>query len=161
MSLPVGIDHGAVTEIYATQVVPLGQVRHDEIANRDYEFVLTVDHDNVTYAANKAVVQASTGQHEVTIDVSGGSASAGIHPRGTCVSVPTATYPYCWVQVTGFASYVAGSASIIDGDYLKPDASEDGDCDEATEGTDENIIGIAFGTTADNATGTMKLAIRR
>jgi hypothetical protein len=40
------------------------------------------------------------------------------------------------------------------------DASEDGEADEGAAGTDENLVGIALATIADNATGRVMLTIR-
>lgn len=114
--------------------------------------------DAVAYKHGAVCVLADADQNEwkVTIDVSGGSAMAGLHPVGVIhhatADVPTQNQ-YGWVQCTGVADIVAGSASIVAGDFLMPDTSEDGDATEATAGTDENIFAIALATIADNATG--------
>lgn len=130
---------------------PLGSVV-EGINGKAYRYVQFVD--AVTYAANKVCVLADADLDEwkVTIDVSGGSAMAGLHPVGVTISVPTENQ-YGWVQIAGVASVVAGSAAIVAGDYLMPDTSEDGDATEATEGTDHNIFAIALATIADDATG--------
>lgn len=141
---------------------PLGTVTNGlDPAGRPARFRYVKFVDAVTYLANKVVCLASATTWDVTNDATGGSALAGNWPVGVTfqTTVPTQNQ-YGWVQIAGICSFVAGSASIIAGDPLKPDGSEDGDCDEATSGTDENIVGIALATVADNATGLMALAIR-
>jgi hypothetical protein len=124
-----------------------------------YKYVKFVD--AVTYLINKVVCMADADGYDVSNDATGGSALANNWPVGMVFqTVVPAQNQYGWVQIRGIASFVAGSASIIAGDPLKPDGSEDGDCDEATAGTDENIVGVAMATVADNATGLMMLAIR-
>lgn len=117
--------------------------------------------DAVTYVAGHVVTLASATTWAVSNDRSGGSALAGLMPVGVVfqATVPTQNQ-YGWVQIAGIANIIAGSSAIIAGDYLKPDASEDGDTDEATAGTDENLVGVALATIADNATGRCMLAIR-
>lgn len=107
--------------------------------------------DAVTYVAGH-VVCLKAASWAVTNDVSGNM--AGDHPVGVVfqTTVPTENQ-YGFVQVAGEATFVAGSASIVAGDWLKPDASEDGDMEEATAGTDENICAFALATVADNASG--------
>lgn len=117
--------------------------------------------DAVTYKTTDVVCDASATTHAVSNDRAGGSTLAGQYPLGVVfqTTVPTQNQ-FGWIQVGGIATFTAGSAAIIAGDPLKPDATEDGDCDEATSGTDENIAGYAKATVADNATGLMQLAIR-
>jgi hypothetical protein len=117
--------------------------------------------DAVAYLASKAVAMASATTWSVTNDVSGGSALANLHPVGmTFQATPPTQNQFGWIQIDGIATFTAGSASIIAGDELRIDTGEDGDCEEATAGTDEAIIGYALATVADNATGLCMLTIR-
>ena len=85
-------------------------------------------------------------------------ALAILHATGMLLAtVDISVAPYCWVQIEGETTFTAGSASIIAGDYLMPDTSEDGDLTEATAGTNANICAIASAVVADNATGLCKL----
>lgn len=137
---------------------PLGSIVEGE-NGKAYRRVQFVDIGTATYAVNKMAVLADADADEwkVTIDVSGGNAIAGLHPVGVVVAVPDATHTYGWVQIRGVASAVMGSASVIAGDWLMPDSSEDGDIEEATAGTHENICAYALATIADDATGKVML----
>lgn len=121
-----------------------------------YRFVQFVD--AVAYVAGHVVCadMAAADDWKVTNDVSANM--AGDHPIGVVFQavVPTENQ-YGFVQIAGEAIVMVGSASVIAGDYLKPDSSEDGEADEATAGTDENIFAIALETIADNATGRVLL----
>lgn len=144
-----------------TQEFALGQVVEGKDASgrwAKYRYVKFVD--AVTYVAGHVVVLADADGWDVTNDVSGGSAIAGLHPVGVVfqTTVP-AENDYGWVQCAGLATVLAGSASIVAGDYLKVDASTDGAADEATEGTDQNIVGIAMAAISDTATGLVMLQI--
>ena len=46
-----------------------------------------------------------------------------------------------------------GSASVIAGDFLAADATEDGDLAEIATGAGSHIAAVALATIADNATG--------
>lgn len=117
--------------------------------------------DAVTYLAGHVVTIASATTWAVSNDRDGGSALAGLMPVGVVFQeTPPTQNQYGWVQISGIATIIAGSASIAAGDYLKPDASEDGDTDEATAGTDENIVGVALAAIGDNASGLCMLTIR-
>lgn len=142
----------------STQELPLGEIRYGPAGKR-YRYVKFVD--AVTYAAGQVVTLASATTWDVTNDRSGGSALAGLQPVGVVFqsTVPTQNQ-YGFVQIAGIADVTIGSASVVAGDYLKPDSSEDGEAEEATAGTDENIVGIAMATIADNATGKVMLMIR-
>lgn len=117
--------------------------------------------DAVTYKLGDCVTMADADGWDVSNDRAGGSALAGQYPVGFVfqTTVPVQNY-YGWVQISGIVTITAGSAAIIAGDPLKPDATEDGDCDEATAGTDENICAVAMATIADNATGLAMAQIR-
>lgn len=143
-----------IDDVYAAPPITLGAVVDGE-NGRAYRCVKFVDISTATYAVAKMAVlsDADADEWAVTIDVSGGTAMAGLHPVGVTVAVPTAAKPYGFVQIRGVADIVAGSAAIIAGDWLMPDSAEDGDLTEATAGTDENICAYALATIADNATG--------
>ncbi len=133
-------------------LTPLGHVAR-------FKYVKFVD--AVTYLTAKVVCWASATSFDVSNDATGGSALAGNWPAGVlCQTAVPAANDYGWIQITGIATFTAGSAAIIAGDPLKPDGSEDGDMDEATSGTDENIAAVALATVADNATGLCMLHIR-
>lgn len=142
----------------AAPQIQLGQVVFGE-AGKAYRSVKFVDISTATYAVAKMTVMADNDAEEwnVTIDVSGGTAMAGLHPTGVTIAVPTASKPYGFVQIAGVADVVAGSAAIVAGDWLKPDTAEDGDMDEATVGTHGNIGAFALETIADDATGQAQL----
>lgn len=114
--------------------------------------------DAVTYVKGHVVCLQDNDANEwdVTNDIS--AAMAGDHPVGVVFqdTVPTENQ-YGFVQICGVADILAGSASIVAGDWLKPDASTDGAMDEATAGTDENICAIALATIADTETGKAQL----
>lgn len=142
---------------YSTEAeFPLGSVINGE-KGKKYRYVKFLD--AVAYKATD-VVTIATETWGVTKDRSGGSAIAGLFPVGVIhtTAVPTQDQ-FGWVQIAGVATITAGSAAIVAGDYIKPDATEDGDADEATVGTDQNIIGVALATIADNATGSILLTI--
>lgn len=125
-----------------------------------YRYVKFVD--AITYVRGNSVCQASATSFDVTNDRAGGSGLAGQFPVGMVhhsVTVPTQN-SWGWVQISGIALFQAGSAAVIAGDPLKPDATSDGLSDEATSGTDENLVGVAIATVADNATGLCQLMIR-
>lgn len=121
-----------------------------------YRFVRFMD--AVTYVKGHVVCLHANAadQWEVTNDVSGNV--AGDHPVGVVFqdTVPT-TGQYGFVQIAGLAEVLIGSASVVAGDWLKPDSATDGAADEATAGTDENILGVAMETIADTETGTVLL----
>lgn len=114
--------------------------------------------DAVTYVAGHVVCLKDNDANEwaVTNDVSANM--AGDHPVGVVFqsTVPTED-EYGWVQIGGVATVLAGSGSIVAGDYLKPDDTTDGAADEATEGTHENILGIAMEAITDTETGAVLL----
>jgi hypothetical protein len=114
--------------------------------------------DAVDAANKKCCTSATSGVWDVTLDQDGGGTPrANLAPIGMFIGVvDVSETPYCFVQISGVAAYTAGSASIIDGDYLMPD-TENGDLTEATEGTDQNIVGWSIGTVADNAEGLVML----
>lgn len=147
------------TSVDATPQFELGTIGYGTQGRR-YRYVKLVDIGTAAPALNKCSYIASATTWDVSLDVSGGSAITGLKPVGILVSVPDADHPYCWVQFAGIASFVAGSASIVAGDWLMPDTSEDGDLTEATAGTDENLVGYAVATVADDATGVIHLTIR-
>ena len=93
----------------------------------------------------------------VTNDRSGGTMMAGLRGVGLVFQsvVPTEDQ-YGWVQCGGEGEALMGSASVIAGDLLKPDASTDGAIDEATEGTSEPVA-VALETIADTAVGRVLL----
>lgn len=124
-----------------------------------YRYVQFVD--AVAYTAGDVVTPASATTWAVTNDRAGGSALAKLYPAGVVfqATVPTQNQ-YGWVQIAGIANVRIGSAAVIAGDELMPDSAEDGEAEEATAGTHENILGIALATIADNATGRVKLMIR-
>lgn len=139
----------------STQEFPMGTIV--EGANgKAYRYVQFVD--AVTYVAGHVVCldSAAADDWKVTNDVSANM--AGDHPVGVVFqsTVPTENQ-YGWVQIAGEATVLIGSAEVIAGDYLKPDASTDGAADEATAGTDENILGVALATIGDTATGRVML----
>lgn len=138
---------------------PLGTIAHGTEGRR-YRYVKLVDIATAAPAVNKCVYVASETTWDVSLDATGGTSIAGLKPVGILISVPTVAAPYCWVQCAGIASFVAGSASIIAGDWLMGDTSEDGDLTEAAAGTDENLVGFAVATVADDATGVIHLTIR-
>lgn len=125
-----------------------------------YRYVQFVD--AVTYVAGHLVCRdfAADNDWKVTNDTSGNS--AGNHPVGVVFQdvVPTENQ-YGFVQIGGEAEVLIGSAAVILGDYLKDDGTTDGAADEATAGTDENIMGIALETIADTATGRVLLTKMR
>jgi hypothetical protein len=146
----------------ATAQYPLGLVvegRQGDGTHASYRYVQFLD--AVAYVAGQVVTIASATTWAVSNDRSGGSALAGLMPVGVVfqTTVPTQNQ-YGWVQISGIANVTVGSASVIAGDYLKVDASEDGEADEGAAGTDENLVGIALATIADNATGRVMLTIR-
>lgn len=96
---------------------------------------------------------------EVTNDIS--AAMAGYVPAGVVFqSTVPAEGEYGWVQCAGIATVLIGSAAVIAGDWLKNDGTTDGALDEATAGTDEDIVAQAIATIADTATGLAVLSIR-
>lgn len=116
--------------------------------------------DAVTYVAGHFVnIGAGETTWEVTNDIS--NAMAGYVGVGLVfqTTVPTEN-TYGWVQISGIGTFLAGSASIIAGDWLKNDGTTDGALDEATAGTDEDIQAQALATVADTATGLCLLRIR-
>jgi hypothetical protein len=116
--------------------------------------------DAVTYVLGHAVVPVA-GQAipwVVTNDASNGMAHYPFMGVVFQATVPTQNQ-YGWVLYRGRGSIVAGSASIIEGDWLKFDGTTDGALDEATEGTSE-VAGYALATIADNATGLAMLTGR-
>lgn len=125
----------------------------------EYRYVRFVD--AIAYVAGHSVCLASATTWDVTNDRAGGAALANLFPVGVVFQtvVPTQNQ-YGWVQCCGIATIIAGSAAIIAGDTLKVDASSDGLTDEGVNGTDENIVGVALATIADNAAGLCMLAIR-
>ena len=152
-NLVKGVD---LTRFQASALYTLGAVAFGK-NGKEYRYVRFVD--AVPYVAGHVVMLASATQWDVTNDMSGGSALAGLWPAGVCIGVPTQNQ-YGWIQTKGIATFLAGSAAIIAGDPLKPDGTTDGASDEATAGTDENIMGVALATVADTATGLCMLHIR-
>ncbi len=123
-----------------------------------YRYVKFVD--AITYVSGQLCCLASATTWDVTNDRAGGAALAGHIPIGFVQgTVPTANQ-HGWVQCGGIVTdAIMGSAAVIAGDPLKPDATEDGDIDEATFGTHGNICAIAMATIADNGTGVVKVHI--
>ncbi len=117
-----------------------------------YKFVKLVSVDG---AANKMTYLTTTA-NEVTIDEDATDIATTIHATGMCTgTVDISDKPYAWVQVTGTATFHAGSAGISKGVYLMPDSdnTDNGNLTAATAGTDANICAIAMATVADDATG--------
>jgi hypothetical protein len=115
--------------------------------------------DAVAYLAGHAVnIGAGKTAFEVTNDISG--AMAGQVPVGMVfqTTVPTQNQ-YGWVQSAGIATYLAGSAALIAGDFLQNDGTTDGALDEATMGGATPLFGQSLATVADAATGLMMLNI--
>lgn len=109
--------------------------------------------DAVTYVAGHFVnIGAGEVTWNCTNDIS--NAMAGYVPAGVVFqsTVPTQNQ-YGWVQVSGIATILAGSAAIIAGDFLKNDGTTDGALDEATMGGSDVIVAQAIATIADTATG--------
>jgi hypothetical protein len=120
-----------------------------------YRLVKFTDSAIAGSSANKKfAIAATSGVWDVTIDVAGGAARAKFQPIGFNLGVVATTYPYCFVQISGIAAYTAGG-TITDGDFLKPDETENGDLDVATAGTHQNIVGQALGSVDDNGTGVL------
>ena len=116
--------------------------------------------DAVAYVLGHFVnIGAGETTWNVTNDIS--AAMAGYVGVGLVFQavVPTQNQ-YGWVQVAGIGTFLAGSAAIIAGDWLKNDGTTDGALDEATAGTDEDIVAQALATVADTATGLCLLRIR-
>jgi len=150
MSLAQNWD-GPVTDTHDTEKYPLGTLRLDATTGKWYRYVKLVDLDGAAY---KMAYAASATTWDVTIDASGGSAIANLRAVGMLQgTVDISEAAYCWVQCSGICTFTAGSAAIIAGDFLKPDTAENGDLEEATAGTDENVCAIALATVADNETG--------
>lgn len=154
---PLGVD---LERCSAAAEFPLGMVVEGLQADgtfAKYRYVQFLD--AVTYVAGHVVCMDSATTWGVSNDVSANM--AGDHPVGVVfqATVPTENQ-YGWVQISGIATVLIGSAAVIAGDYLKADASTDGAADEATAGTDENLVGVALATIADAATGRVMLMIR-
>lgn len=135
---------------------PLGTIIEGK-NGKAYRYVQFVD--AVTYVAGHLVCLdiAAANDWKVSNDTSGNM--AGNHPAGVVFQdvVPTENQ-YGFVQIAGeCATVLIGSAAVIAGDYLKDDGTTDGAADEATAGTDENIMGIALETIADTASGRVML----
>lgn len=124
---------------------------------KKYRYVQFVD--AVTYVAGHLVCLADADNDEwkVTNDRSGGSMMAGLRPVGVVFQsvVPTQNQ-YGFVQISGVATALIGSAAVVAGDLLKPDSATDGAIDEATEGTNDPCA-IALATISDAATGKVLL----
>ena len=142
---------------------PIGTHVHSAEGNPDdgggcYRYVKFID--AVTYVVGHLCTAAGI-LWQVTNDRSGGTAEAGLWPIGFLVGDVPAENDFGWVQCGGIITdAVMGSNSVIAGDLLKPDATEDGDIEEAIAGTDENICAVAQATIADNAAGRVLAAIR-
>ena len=139
-----------------TQEWDLGAVIEGQ-NGRAYRYVQFVD--AITYVQGHLVCldSAAADDWKVTNDVSGNM--AGDHPAGVVFQsvVPTENQ-FGFVQIAGESAVcLIGSAAVIAGDYLKPDATTDGAMDEATVGTDENICAVALATIADAASGRVML----
>lgn len=109
--------------------------------------------DAVTYVAGHCTwMGAGETSWEVTNDIS--AAMAGYVPAGIVFqsTVPVEN-DYGWVQCSGIATVLIGSASVIAGDALKADGTTDGALDEATRGGTDVITATALATIADTATG--------
>ena len=151
MGLLKTIHEGQVTDVYVTDVEGVGSERISADGTKRYRFVKLVDLDGAAY---KMTVMADADGWDVTQDVADGSALPGLWATGMLLgAVVIATAPYCWVQRTGITTFTAGSANIVAGDPLKVDTAENGDLEEATEGTDANICAVAMADVIDNATG--------
>ena len=109
--------------------------------------------DAVAYLAGHFVnIGAGETTWNCTNDIS--NAMAGYVPAGLVfqATVPTQN-TYGWVQIAGIGTYLAGSAAIIAGDFLKNDGTTDGALDEATMGGTDVIVAQSLATVADTATG--------
>lgn len=157
----LGVDVDAFSSNTSPFDLPLGTCVMSSGGGKTYRYVRFVD--AVTYVKGHVCSIASATQFDVTNDVSGGSALAGLWPVGVLegdgTTVPTQNQTG-FVQISGIATIIAGSAAVIAGDLLKPDAATDGASDEATAGTHENIVGVAMATIADTASGNALLALR-
>ncbi len=148
---------------HSTAQHPIGTHVHSAEGNANdgggcYRYVRFID--AVTYVVGHLCTTAGI-LWQVTNDRAGGTAQAGHWPVGFLVGDIPAENDYGWVQCGGIITdAVMGSASVIAGDLLKPDATEDGDVNEAQAGTDENICAVAQATIADDAAGRVLAAIR-
>lgn len=143
------------------QLHELGQVVRGPNGNL-YRYVKFLD--AVTYVAGHVVTLASASTWNVTNDRSGGS-SLGAHiPVGVVFqsTVPTQNQ-FGWVQITGIATVLIGSAAVVVGDVLVCDTATDGAAEEddytAVAHVDIRFVGVALATIADTATGAVLLTI--
>ncbi|MBA2706344.1 MAG: hypothetical protein H0U59_00885 [Gemmatimonadaceae bacterium] len=148
--------------IDATAQYPLGTVAEGTEAGgtyAKYRYVKFVD--AVTYVLGHSVSIASATTWDVTNDRAGGASIARLETVGVVFQtvVPTQN-TFGWVQIAGIADVLVTGAAIIAGDYLMPAAATDGAAEEAVEGTDENILGVALATIASAAVGKVMLMIR-
>lgn len=142
------------------QLHPLGTIVEGMNTYGSARYMYVKFEDAVTYVAGHFVNRgAGETTWNVTNDIS--AAMAGYQPAGLVfqATVPTQNQ-YGWVQRTGTGTFLAGSAAIIAGDWLKNDGTTDGALDEAVAGTDEDIVAQALATVSDTATGLCQLCIR-
>lgn len=123
------------------------------------KFALLATDDSAAILAGLSKRAVASDQAVITTDTTGGNAVGGDGKHigmGTLLGTPTAALPVCYIQISGYPEFTAGSSSIVAGDFLIPDTTENGDMTE-NDGTAGDVYGQAQETVADDATGTFKL----
>jgi len=154
-------DLGANLELCTTDMkFPLGTIVEGKTAaGRPAKFRYVKFEDAITYVAGHFCnMGAGETDWEVTNDIS--AAMAGYVPAGVVFQevVPTEGQ-YGWVQCSGIATVLIGSAAVVAGDALKNDGTTDGALDEATRGGTDVVVAQAIATISDAATGLAILTI--
>ena len=145
----IGVALGTPT---ATAIYTLGLHVQSADDGKCYRYVKFVD--AITYVVGHLCTIASATTYDVSNDRAGGAALAQHYPVGFIQGTVPTEDQFGFVQCGGIvANAVMGSASVIAGDFLMADATEDGDLDEAATGAASNIAAVALATIADNAAG--------
>jgi hypothetical protein len=169
MGLDYTVFDDLVDAVYATEKYALGTLRTDDVTGKTYRFCKVIDTGSFTAIAtiNNAATPSATSGYPVALvtttawnvscDASGGSATALQDVVGVVIGKATATFPYAWVQTSGYTYVWAGAANIAGNTYLIADTNEDGEAMDATEASVSVPFAISFAAIAGGACGVVKL----
>lgn len=154
--LGVNLERCTATQEHELGMVVQGKTPDGEVA----EFRYVKFKDAVTYVYGH-MTWLDADPWEVTNDVSGALNGTGAQylPVGTVfqTTVPATAY-YGWVQRSGIADVLIGSASVVAGTPLKADGTTDGALDLTTDGAaGVTVTARAIETIADTAVGRVAL----
>lgn len=164
-----------VNAVYGNAKYVLGTIRVDDVTGKSYRFCKVIDTASFTAIStiNNAsapsatsgypVAAATTTDWYVTCDIAtgGGSSVTALQDViGVIIGVATATFPYAWVQTSGYTYVWAGASNIAGDTYLIADTNEDGEAMDATEASVSVPFAVSFAAIASGACGVVKLVTR-